>query len=217
MAPTISFWAGEGAQIQDLAGSGLGFFGDGGFGASVQVSSWQGRTFITNANGTVMGPEADNVKYLSPTGAVLGQTGTGVALNQIPNYLATLNVRFTNDTPVRVQNATFRIYDRVNPASPATGVSTAAYEVVHPGSGQTPDGSGGPGTPLSGGNHAWYMFPATGAAPMPISDSPGTSGLSPSGSLTQDTRHDWFLAVSASPDSTGSKTAYGCYVALEFL
>jgi hypothetical protein len=217
MAATISFWAGADIAVVDMAGSGLGFYGDAGFGASVQVGQWQGRTFITNANGTAQGPEVDNTKYLNPTGVILGQSGSGLKLNQIPNYLATLNVRFTNDTAVKVQNATFRIYDRVDPTHPATGVTTAVYEVNHQGSGQTADGSGGPGTPVVGGNHAWYMFPATGASPMPITASPGTSGLSPSGSNTVDTRHDWYFALSASPDSTGSKTQYGAYVSLEFL
>lgn len=217
MAAEIAFFAGEDIALVNLANSGLGFYGNGGFGASVQVGEWQGRTFITNAAGTAEGPEVDNCKHLNITGVILGQSGSGIKLNQIPNYLATLNVRFTNDLAVRVQNATFRIYDRASPSNPATGVTTAVYEVSHPGSGQTPDGSGGPGTPTSGGQHAWYYFPATGASPMAITASPGTEGLRPSGSNTVDTRHDWYFAISSSPDSAGSKTQYGAYVSLEFL
>lgn len=217
MAPAIGFWAGTDFLVNDLAGSGLGFYGDSGFGASVQVSTWQGRTFITNANGTVQGPEADNCKYLNPTGVVLGQSGSGIGLNQIPNYLSTLNVRFTNDTAVRTQNVQLSIYDRTSPTNPASGVTTAVYEVSHLATTQTTTGSGGPGTPTISGAHAWKIFTTSTTGTMQMTSSPGTSGLRPSGSSTTDTRHDWYLALSASPDSIGSKTAYGVYISLEFL
>jgi cytochrome c5 len=216
MAPAIGFYAGSDFAINDLAGSGLGFYGSGGFGASVLVSEWQGRTFITNSAGTAQGPEVDNCKYLNPTGVILGQAGSGIKLNQIPNYLATLNVRFTNDVPVKTQNVVVRTYDRSNIANPASGVTVAAYEVVHTGTGQTADGSGGPGTPTVSGQHGWVTMAATGMTTMALTASPGTSGLRPSGSNTTDTRHDWYLALSASPDSIGSKLFAG-YVSLEFL
>jgi hypothetical protein len=95
---SINFLAGNGFTIQDLAGSGLGFFGDAGFGASVKVGEYQGRTFITNGAGTTQGPEADNVKYLNAGSGILGQAGSGIALTCIPNYQASLNVRFSNAT-----------------------------------------------------------------------------------------------------------------------
>jgi hypothetical protein len=40
---------------------------------------------------------------------------------------------------------------------------------------------------------------------MPLVASPGTSGFSPNGVGTIDTQHDWYVALSASPDSVGSK------------
>ena len=55
---------------------------------------------------------------------------------------------------------------------------------------------------------------------VPLSDSPATSGEhagTGSGSVVTDTQHDWFIAISASPDSIGSKTSYGLYVSLEYL
>lgn len=216
MAAQIKFYAGEGATINELAGSGLGFFADSGFGASVSVGAWQGRTYITNNDGTVQGPECDNIKYVNPTSCIIGQTGTPILLRSIPNYMSTLNVRFTNDSAVKVQNAQFRIYDRVSINSPANGVTTAVYEVSHLDSGQTAIGSGGPGTPTSGGQHAWYMFPATGASPMSLTASPGISGTRISGSNTTQVRHDWYLSVSCSPDSIGSKL-FAANVSLEFL
>jgi hypothetical protein len=214
---SISFFAGEDFTINALAGSGIGFYGDDGFGTSVRVSEWQGRTFITDSTGTAEGPEVDNCKYVDPTGVVLGQAGAGILLSQIPNYLATLNIRFEHDEAVKVQNAQLQIYDRVDPDSPASGVTTAVYEVVHPGTGQSADGSGGPGNVLVSGEHSWYMFVGdTPTDPIDLSASPGTSGLSPSGEDTIDTRHDWFLALSASPDEIGSKL-FGGFVSLEYL
>jgi hypothetical protein len=38
-----------------------------------------------------------------------------------------------------------------------------------------------------------------------------------SNSAWTDTQHDWYLVLSASPDSIGSKTLYGLWVSLEYL
>lgn len=206
MAPTIGFFAGPGYAIQDLAGSGLGFFGAGGFGASVQVGAWQGRTFITNGNGTTQGPEANNVQYLSSPSGILGQTGSGLPLLNIPNWQSTLNINFKNDTAVKTQNVQLRLFDRVNPDNPPSGVTTAVAEIVHPNINQV---SGGSGSPV-------WQFPA-GTGYMTLTSSPGMSGLRPNGPNTTDTSHDWYVTLSASPNSIGSKTQYGLYVSLEFL
>lgn len=207
MAPSINFLAGKDYTIQDLAGSGLGFFNASGFGGSVKVSFWQGRTYITNGFGTTQGPEANNVTYLNSASGVLGQTGSGLPLRSIPNYQSTLNIRFYNDTPCRVQNAHLRIYDRVNPDHPASGVTTAVAEIVHPDPVQTNNGSGSP---------TWQFLGGSGNV-MNLTDSPGVSGLRPNGANTTDTTHDWYVVLSASPNSIGSKTQYGLWVELEYL
>ncbi len=94
----INFYAGGyNFPINNLSGSGLGFFGAGGFGASVPVGSWQDTTFITNGNGTAQGPQVNNVKWIhSASGQLPGSTN--VALINIPNYQGTLNIRFTHTT-----------------------------------------------------------------------------------------------------------------------
>jgi hypothetical protein len=210
MSAVISFLAGENFTIQDLAGSGLGFYGDAGFGASVKVGDWQGRTFITNGAGTTQGPEVDNVKYLNAGSGIIGQTGSGVALTAIPNYQATLNIRFTYDTPVKTQNVELRIYDRSNPDMPATGVTTMVAEIIHPTQDQSNSGSG----------DTTWLQPGGSGSTVSLSPSPGVSGLyagNGSNSTWTDTQHDWFVALSASPDSIGSKTLYGLYCSLEFL
>lgn len=210
MAATISFLAGQSFVIQDLSGSGLGFYGDSGFGASVAVGAFQGRTFITNGAGTTQGPEVGNVKYLNAGSGIIGQSGSGVALTCIPNYQATLNVRFTYDSAVKVQNASLRIYDRSDTDRPASGVTTKVAELIHPDLTQSNSGSG----------DTTWLTPGGSGTTVSLSPSPGVSGLyagNGSNSLWADTQHDWYLAISASPDSIGSKTLYGAYVSLEFL
>jgi len=94
-------------------------------------------------------------------------------------------------------------------------------------------------------NWGWFEFdPADGGTPpdMTLTPSPGQSGLNtvdgdplPSANIAgggadgyinwltkegashQARRHDWYLALSASPQSIGSKTDYGLYFTLEYL
>lgn len=210
MAADIKFLAGSDFTIEDLSGSGLGFYSNDGFGGSVRVGEYQGRTFITNGAGTTQGPEVDNVKYLNAASGILGQAGTGIALTAIPNYQATLNVRFTYDSAVNVQNAKARIYDRSNPNNAASGVTCKVAEIIHPTTTQTNNGSG---------DTTWYT-PAGSSITVPLANSPGPSGLyagNGSNSNYAATQHDWYLAISASPDSIGSKTQFGLYIELEYL
>ena len=87
-------------------------------------------------------------------------------------------------------------------------------------------------------NYSWNDFdPNEAMSDLAFTSSPGMSGLNttavetlPSGApdgyvnwLTNagtahdSTRHDWYDALSASPDSIGSKTNYGLYFTLEYL
>jgi hypothetical protein len=203
----ISFLAGESYAISNLAGSGLGFYGDSGFGASVQVGAYQGRTFITDAAGTIQGPECDNVKWTHANSGILGQAGSSVNLTHIPNYQSTLNIRFTHTSAVKTQNVKLRIYDRTNINVGATGVLTQVAEIIHPNEVQGAGGSG----------DTTWLQPAGSSVVVDLVASPGTSGYSPNGVNTSDTQHDWFVAMSASPTTIGSKTQYGLYCQLEYL
>ena len=219
--PTISFHINDGTSVPNIsgafsinavAGSGLGFYGNG-FGTSVQVNNFQERTFITDSSGISQGPEARNVKWTAPGSAILGQetpgSSTSLALNNIPNYLSTLNIRFTHPTTqVRTQNAKVIIYDRNSISNKASGVSTYGYEVVHTSPLQNVAGSGT-------GN--WYDLTPTGTY-LPLRNNPGISGVNPTGNTTgSGLQHDWYVALSASPTGIGSKTQYGLYVSLEYL
>lgn len=210
---TINFYAGGyNFPINNLSGSGLGFFGSGGFGASVAVGAYQDTTYITNSNGTAQGPQVNNVKWVHPASGQLPGS-VNLALQNIPNYQGTLNISFTNTTAVRTQNAQLIIYDRTNTANAASGVTTAVCPLIHPSLSQGVAGSGG----------AVWQFPAgTSYVPMSILSngalySPGTSGISPNGGSTVDVQHDFYVAISANPNSIGSKTLYGLFFQTEYL
>ena len=140
---------------------------------------------------------------------VINESGDDVLLTQIPNYLATLMVDFTHDSPIQVQNVEARIYDRVNINNAASGVLTRVAEIVHPDPVQNDNGSG---------DTSWAT-PAGSAIILTLSDSPGISGWYASNGSSQrpDTVHRWHLALSASPSSVGSKALYGFYIECEYL
>ena len=202
----INFFAGEDFAINDLSGSGLGFYG-GGFGFSVEVNAWQDATFITNGAGTSEGPQCDNIKWLNAGSGIINGASSGVGLVAIPNYMSTLNVRFTHASAVTTQNAKLRIYDRSDVNNPASGVTTKVAEVIHPDTVQNPNGSG---------DTTWNT-PTGSSVVMDLVASPGMSGQRPNGASTSADRHDWYVAMSASPDSIGSKQQFGLYCELEYL
>ena len=203
----INFFAGENFGIDDLAGSGLGFYG-GGFGFSVEVAAFQDTTFITNGAGTSQGPQTDNIKFKDVASGIINGASSGVALTAIPNYLATLNVRFTHGSVVKTQNAKLRIYDRTNINNNASGVTTKVAEIIHFNQSQVDN---------TGSGDATWNTPTGSSSIMDLVAAPGMSGLSINGPSTTEDRHDWYVAISASPDSIGSKTLYGLYIELEFL
>jgi hypothetical protein len=201
--------------VNDLAGSGLGFYGSGGFGSSVNVGSFQDNTFITDSTGALQGPKANNVKYVHSASGDLGGGDVRV-LQGIPNQLATVNIRFTHTSAIKTQNAQMRIFDRVNINVPATGVTTYAAQVIHPWATASPLGSGDTTWKHLGGSGG-TINGVTYDAPLSLVNSPGLSGLSPSGSNTVSTQHDWYVLLSASPDAIGSKSQYGLWASLEYL
>lgn len=199
---SIDFYT-NGIPIQS---SGLGMYSSAGFGYSIAVSSFNERCYITDSTGTVQGAEGNNCKYLNSSGVVLGQTGSGVHVLALPNYLATLNIRFTNATVCRTQNSTLTVYDRVSTNNNPSGVNCYALNVVHPSNIATISGSG---------TSAWQLLGGSGSI-LSLANSPGTSGFSPNGTSTSDTRHDIFVALSCSPTSVSSKL-FSAFVSLEYL
>lgn len=223
----------------DHASSGIGFFG-GDFGLSVPVDSFQDTTFVTNSDGTAQAQKLNNTKYASESG-VKHNTQNEIDNEAMPNYYAPLNIRFEHTEPVRVKNCQLRIFDRSDITKNASGVTTAVYEIRHPLDVE------GASTALrhrgnGAGNHGWTTFMWDGVSdnevtPMSFTESPGVSGINGNdsdgtavenpllgiagattdGAAHQAIRHDWYAALSASPDGIGSKTDFGLYFTVEYL
>jgi len=211
MAAAIDFYAGQGAGTWvDLSSSGVGFYGAA-FGNSVQVGQYQDSTFITTSNGVTEGPEATNAKYITSSGLSIDGDVTvvpsAVALNS-----GTMNIRFTYDSAVKTQNCELRIYDRSSINNGATGVTTQVCQLANGGSGVSSSG-----TAIAPASHAGWVAPSGSGVTVALLSSAGSGGLSPSGTDTEDARHDWYACLSASPLSIGSKELFGLYVALEYL
>ena len=226
--------------IGSTGGSGLGFFG-GGFGISVPVGQYQDATYVTNANGTASGIKCSNVKYNTDTTAYVQGEVTAFPTSGIPNIAAPLNIRFEHTEGVRVQNCKLRIFDRQDISKHASGVVTQVYEIRHPHPVMGVDFGNGIGPLKFRGvalDNEWTQFSAGFAmADLPFTSGPGPSGLntssddtipftgvngftnwiSKSGEACRSKRHDWYLALSASPGSIGSKTDFGLYFTLEYL
>jgi hypothetical protein len=221
--------------INHAAGSGLGFYGAG-YGISVPVGQFQDTTWVTNANGTASDQyRLNNTKFVS-SGTTSSNGGSAITNFNIPNYYAPLNIRFTHNESVKVQNCKLRIFDRNNINRQASGVSTMVYEVRHPNGSESVSGLSFRGN--GSNNHSWKEFdPVFVMSDLDLTSSPGVSGLNTSsddasrpasqngflsytstnGAAHQSDRHDWYIALSASPDSIGSKTNYGLYFTCEYL
>lgn len=200
----ISFFA-TANFVDNLNGSGLGFYGSA-FGSSVNVGSYQTTTWITDSNGTLQGPQATNIRWTHPASGSINEAAS-VELTKIPNYLATLKIQFSHTSAVKTQNAKGRIYDRSSINNAASGVTTKVAEIIHPDTVQNNNGSG----------DTTWLTPAGSSVIVDFISSPGLSGHRPTGPNTTDRTHDWFAAISASPDSVGSKTLYGFYFECEYL
>ena len=258
---TITFLAGEGSEsIHHLQGSGLGFYGTT-FGSSVQIGSFQGSTFVTNADGTTQAQDADNIQYVSSHSGIYKGNPETKSVLLVPSSRSTLNVRFDHTSAVNVQNAQLRVYDRENINYPASGVRTMIAEMSNPVN-TFPTTDAGSGDALWWGDDERYTYTnkngvvfvggANGDARInstsggtletvggtgtivPLMDNPGSGGRligdddtflgkdsrssnAMFGGTGVDMRHDWFVSLSASPTSIGSKTKYGLYFSLEYL
>jgi hypothetical protein len=214
---------------------GLGFYGLS-HGLSVPVGNCQDTTFITSEDGTHPGSQLHNTKYVSTgtAGSVAGTVsvnGAGsISIENLPNHLCPLNIRFENTDAVRVQECELRIFDKANIENAASGVTTYVYEARHPSADQTLLSLKHRGRATN--DHTWAEFNSTnGGSGVVMTSSPGASGLNTD---TQDsdgfqgtttdlginhtaTRHDWYVALAAKPESIGSKQDYALYFTLEYL
>lgn len=230
-----NFNTGDGSDLirHDL-GSGIGFYGLD-FGVSVPIGSQQTTTWITNDNGTSRGARLTNTARVASgvpggtKGTVSVNGATAIDLDKLPNYLCPLNIRFTHDTPVKVQNGKLRIFARDHGIErPASGVTTWVYEARHPSSDDDVTSLNFRGV----AEYVWKEFdPTLAQTDLSLTPSPGMSGLNTdttdtitakgytiqSGIAHESMRHDWYIALSSEPESIGSKTNYALYYTVEYL
>ena len=198
---TIAWFGADGTNEILPAGSGefdtLGMFGAG-FGFSVAVGSYQTTSFSCNDDGTAQSGQVPNLKFTSSGSGLVANESSDTALSGVQLGEATLLVRFTHGSAVKVQNPSFRSFDGSSIANDPSGVTVQSFELL----GQ-PSGSGqGPSDFNTLGDTAW-------------TDTHGSTTLSLDDQLFNGTTHDFYVGVSARPDSIGAKT-YGYFFELEF-
>lgn len=189
MAVSVGFFIPNGAEISS---SGVGAFGSGGFGVSVPVGEYQGSTYVTNSAASLQGPALSNVKYVHANSGLVAGT-TLLNLRAIPNSQSTFEIRITNDSAISLQNSRLYVTERTSTTGVPAGVTTQVAEIDHTGVAQDNVGLG---------NTAWTSAAGSGTY-LALGNSPGPSGQS-SGA---NTLHSYYIALSMSPNSVGSKTA----------
>jgi hypothetical protein len=192
--------------INNVSNSGLAFMG-GSWGASVAVGEYQQTTWISNGAGTVQGSQCNNIKYLDAASGIVNSATSGIPLTHIPNQDSTLRINFNHGSAVKLQNTVIRAYDRTSINNNPSGVTVQISESIHPNPVQGAGGSG---------DTSWTSIYGSGVT-LSLTDSPGLSGLSPNGAETTDTNHDFYVNLSLSPDSIGSKSQVALYASLEYL
>lgn len=207
---TVSIYCGEDQLLPN--GYGLGFFGNDGFGSPILKNEFPGRTFVANSTGETEKFECNNNKYISSTGVIVGQCGSGILLTELPNNLTTINIRFEHPTAVYAKNPKFYVFDGTytdddtpNINNDPTGVTCYCAEIRHPSSLQETQSPNYSDTTWSNIHGSGYLS---------LVDDPCTSGVKTF--PYTDTRHDWFIAVSPKPTTYGDKEI-GFYFEVEFL
>ena len=182
-------WANNGANTLIFSGSPTDLT------APIMVGQFQDGTHLGNGDpgaDQCGANHANNVKYVDGTHFILNG-GASEILNDT-NLLAdecTMRIHFNHTSAVVVSGVSFYCFDGVTPTNPATGMDVYAFE-----QGQ--------------GNTAWTLLnDASGA----VGGSGDALALADSASATD---HYWYLALSASPESVGGKSAFDFYVSLAY-
>ena len=184
----------------------LGFFGDDRF-DTLATDEWSGHTFLTDIGGTIGEVQCRNVKYASDSTAYVDHLLTPVALQSIPNYLGTLNIRMLDDEDIFVAIAEGKFYDGHDPANPPNGINIKMAELRHI-------------VPLlndtDGRGDAEWRDVGDGAT-FSLTQSPGLYGVkSSSVGYWVYSQHDWYLALSVSPQVVGDRE-FGLQITVEYL
>lgn len=176
----------------------VGFFGSAGAPASVIIGQYQDRTHRTNNTGADLGIMI-NVKFTGASDAAV----SGVAfpnVEDLPGASGTLLMRFRDatDTLVITQNGFLRAIRFVT-NEPNDGLKPLNVDIR---------GFQAADTHGNAGNSSWTQ----------MSDGAGAgSDLSLANQTGETSVHDWFIALSASPQAVGTNAAFGFLAQIEFL
>lgn len=197
----LELYTGEDTLIS--TGFGLGFFGDEGFGAPVIIGGYNGHTFVTNASGTVQGFECNNNKYNGVSGVIHGQESSGIFLQNLPNELATINIRFTHGSAIYCRFAKLWVFDGsftdslANKEKPAENLTFYVAEIRHQSRLQTVESTYS--------DASWSNVSASGSNYISVVNSPGLNGTREAGFEELSTQHDWYIAMTCTPTQLGDK------------
>jgi len=224
--PIFKFYAGNN-EIATSVGSGLGFFGYNGTGTSVQVGSYQDTTAITNANGTNYLMSTNNIKYIHPSsGRITDGGGQNFNLTGIANSQASLQIRFQQDVGganIKTQNVKVWPYDRNSSTNWPSSVVVKLVELQHTNNNNLGQARYDGSTSVTWTSFHYdpdlvaggYVYGAPSTTGLSLYDSPGQTGSHLLGTSSTGLYHDWYLGISASPDTIGSKN-FGLWVELEY-
>lgn len=210
--PELQLYAGEDTLVS--ASSGLGFFGDDGFGAPVVINSYNGHTFVTDASGTIQKFECNNNKFNGLSGVIHGQESSGIALKNLPNELSTINIRFIHGSVIFCQQAKLYVFDgsftgnSANKTIPADNLTFYSAEIRHRSRLQTIESAYS--------DASWSNLSASGSNFIAVVNSPGLNGVREGGFEELSTQHDWYIALSCTPTQLGDKM-FGLTFQLEYL
>jgi hypothetical protein len=186
-----------GSSFKSALGMGV-IKGDGSIGYQI-IGNYQEATFISPADYVSVQDQINNVRYkTSSTADVISPTiGSykDIEVIYIPNRAATLNLRFSDLTPIRVSSCRMYLHEGGSGIlysffNPNPFYNTQWYECVHTSTDETLPGSGA---------STWSLIPAGATGSIVLRTSPGPTGSNPVGSAAYATRHDWYLCLSVTP------------------
>lgn len=197
MASTIRWFAGDGSpEIAPAASGGfntIGFYG-GAFGFSIRVGEYNDNSYRTTEDGQTDGGALPNLKFANVSGAYVANEVAATELLEVNNAEATINIRLTTDSAVGTQNSNFRTFDKTNINNNPSGVTVYAAEIRK-------DNVSVRGS----GDTFWTEIYGSGSV-LEMEDQAGL-----------DLTHNWYVGLTASPDSIGEKTQFAFYFESEFV
>ena len=191
MAITIT-WKGGDDVVTIPDGSRVGFFGAS-FGESIVLNTYQDKTYMVNNDGTLNLGEVPNIKYVSNSPG-MGDIGSGsAAITTFTADQCTLHISMTSGSASRLQAVKFIAYSGSLEVGPTGGLS--ASSLVN--------------ATIMGfelGDTNWQNLSGS-AGPLMLTPFSGAAGQ-----LT----HDYYIGLSAQPQSSGINVAISLAVYAEW-